>query len=133
MDPNDTEDVNVAGSNASQNLSDSILSTMTALYSLNIHSVAPHQIHPTSLPGPSLTIRTTLAATALGTMLGRRRVGDCNAVGFEVLIPALLDALSKQGFTFEFPEKARLFETRAEDLAYTAVLVTRKSPHGTLA
>ncbi|KAL8641761.1 MAG: hypothetical protein Q9228_001478 [Teloschistes exilis] len=113
LDSNDTEDVDAAESNASQNLSDSILSTMAALYTLNIHSAAPHQIQPSSLPGPSLTIRTTRAASALGTMLGRWRVDDCNAVGFEVLIPALLDALGKQGFAFDFPGKARLFETRA--------------------
>ncbi|KAL9589516.1 MAG: hypothetical protein Q9203_001686 [Teloschistes exilis] len=113
LDSNDTEDVDAAESNASQNLSDSILSTMAALYTLNTHSAAPHQIQPSSLPDPSLTIRTTRAASALGTMLGRWRVDDCNAVGFEVLIPALLDALGKQGFAFDFPGKARLFETRA--------------------
>jgi len=93
--------------------SDSILSTMAALYSLNLHAVSPHQIHLARLPAPSLRIRIARAAASLVSMLRIWRIDTCNAVGFEILTPALLDLLAAQGHTFDFPDRATLLKVRA--------------------
>lgn len=102
-----------ASPNASSSLSDSILSTMAALYTLNIHAVSPQQIRPARLPAPSLPIRIARAATSLESMLRAWRIDTCNAVGFEILTPALLDLLAAQGFNFDFPDRTTLLKTRA--------------------
>ena len=95
------------------NLLDSILSTMAALYTLALHAKSPHQIRPARLPAPSLEIRIAHAVASLESMLIVWRLATSNAVGFEVLVPAMLDLLAGQGFAFEFPERDSLFKMRA--------------------
>lgn len=102
-----------AASDASTNMSDSILSTMAALYMLSLHARSPHQIRPARLPAPTLEIRLTRAIASLENLLTVWRIDTCNAVGFEVLIPAMLDLLAGQGYHFEFPDRDPLFKIRA--------------------
>ena len=107
-----TESVS-ALANAPSNLSDSILSTMAALYTLNIHAISPLQIRPARIPAPSLPVRIDRAVASLESMLRMWRVDTCNAVGFEILTPALLDLLTAQGYDFNFPDRAALLKIRA--------------------
>ena len=102
--------------NAPANLSDSILSTMAALYTLNIHVVSPLQIRPARIPAPSLRIRIARAAASLEKMLRVWRVDICNAVGFEILTPALLDLLTEHGYDFDFPDRAALLMIHADKM-----------------
>ena len=98
---------------APSNLSDSVLSTMAALYTLNIHAISPLQIRPARIPAQSLPVRIAQAVASLESMLRVWRVDTCNAVGFEILTPALLDLLTAQGYDFDFPDRAALLEIRA--------------------
>ena len=97
-------------------LSDSILSTMAALYTLIIHAISPLQIYSARIPGPSLPLRITRAVGSLQGMLRLWRANTCNAVGFEILMPALLDLLTRQSYDFDFPDRAALLEIRAAKL-----------------
>ena len=111
--PDDATQSNFTSPSASSNLSDSILSTMAALYTLSIHTISPQQIRPARIPAPSLPIRINRAAASLESMLRMWRVDTCNAVGFEILTPALLDLLTAQGYEFDFPDRAKLLKIRA--------------------
>ena len=102
-----------ASPNVPSNLSDSILSTMAALYTLTIHAISPHQILPARISAPSLPVRIARAVASLESMLRVWRVDTCNAVGFEVLTPALLDLLTAQGYDFDFPDREALLKIRA--------------------
>ena len=105
-------------SSTPSNLSDSVLSTMAALYTLNIHAVFPHQIDRARLPAPSLRTRIARAAASLESMLRIWRTDDCNAVGFEILAPALLDLLATQGHTFDFPDREKVLNIRAAKMQH---------------
>ena len=111
-----TESFVCKSSTTPSDLSDSILSTMAALYTLIIHAISPQQIRPARIPAPSLPLRIARAVGSLQRMLHLWRVNTCNAVGFEILIPALLDLLTKQGYDFDFPDRAALLEIRAAKL-----------------
>lgn len=127
--PEDANQSILASPNASQNLLDSILPTMAALYTLNVHAASPHQLQPARFPAPSLHIRTARAAASLEKMLHKWRIDTCNAVGFEVLVPALLDLLGAQGFTFEFPDRPRLLKIRAAKIQRVQPLLSHgKAP-----
>ena len=91
-------------------------STMAALYTLNLHATSPHQIRPARLPAPPLRTRIARAAGSQESMLRIWRTDICNAVGFEVLAPALLDLLAMQGQTFDFPDRAKLLNIRADKI-----------------
>ncbi|KAL8687225.1 MAG: hypothetical protein Q9218_006544 [Villophora microphyllina] len=125
----DTEDANeyvLSPTKTAQNLSDSILSTMAALHTLNVHLASPYQIRPEQLPAPPLCNRISRAASRLRSMLDTWRISDCNAVGFEVLVPALLSTLDTQGFNFDFPDRARLLQIRAVKVDRVQPLLERK-------
>ncbi|KAF2018551.1 hypothetical protein BU24DRAFT_458311 [Aaosphaeria arxii CBS 175.79] len=102
---------------SSSTLADKILSTMAAIYAMNLHHNEPLQISRTRLPGPRLHDRIAAATSSLDTMLTQWNVDTCNAVGFEVLCPAMLGLLSSQGYDFDFPSKKKLFQIRDIKLA----------------
>ncbi|PSN61437.1 hypothetical protein BS50DRAFT_578453 [Corynespora cassiicola Philippines] len=106
-----------ASKEASYSFCDAILSTMASLYTLILHSKHSHQIPEIRLPAPSLDVRISNAVDSLKAMLPRWRIGECNAVGFEVLAPALLDLLSTQGYEFEFPDRVKLLKVRDAKLS----------------
>jgi hypothetical protein len=101
----------------SSNLADRILSTMAALYAMNLHDFSPLQIPSKRLPQPNLRIRISTAVSSLKRMLALWRVDVCKAVGFEVLCPTLLGLLDSQGYSFDFPAKSTLLHIRAAKLA----------------
>jgi hypothetical protein len=99
------------------NLTDSILSTMASLYTLALHAKSPYQIRANQIPSPPLDTRIQRAALSLGLMLDTWRIELCNAVGFEILAPGMLDLLSMEGFEFNFNSKAELLKVRDAKLA----------------
>lgn len=112
-----TYDMNSTSVTGSAFLADRILSTMAALYALNLHASLPLQISPNRLPQPNLEIRILSAATCLKRMLTLWRVDTCKAVGFEILCPTLLGLLASQGHIFDFPAKSTLLKIRSAKLA----------------
>ena len=94
---------------------DGILSTMAALYCLCQHAKNPLQLM--HMAGESLPGRIKKAVTRLSAMLQNWRVGDCKAVGFEILAPSLLDLLEEEGLVFQFPEREHLQILRNQKLA----------------
>ncbi|KAF1998137.1 hypothetical protein P154DRAFT_578188 [Amniculicola lignicola CBS 123094] len=97
-------------------LSDSILSTMSGLHMLILHHKAPLQLVESRLPAPDTSTRIRRAVSTLESMLSSWSVDSCDAVGFELLLPAMLDVLSAHGYDFDFPDKDRLFVLRAVKL-----------------
>lgn len=96
---------------------DRIISTMAALYTMNLHAASPLQIPVEQLPSPPLTTRIASAVSVLHEMLHHWDVVNCNTVGIEVLCPSLLGLLSSQGYDFAFPARRSLFEMRDSKLA----------------
>ena len=94
---------------------DEILSTMAALYCLTQHTKNPLQLR--RLHDGGLTKRLDKGTTRLGKMLDSWRVDLCKAVGFEVLIPSLLELLSKEGIRFDFPGRTLLLQLRDKKLS----------------
>ena len=94
---------------------DEILSTMASLFCLTQHSKNPLQLR--CLDGEDISTRIQKAVVHLSELLQNWRVGDCRAVGFEVLAPSLLDLLQEEGVHLEFPDKELLFKIRNRKLA----------------
>ena len=94
---------------------DGILSTAAALFCLSQHVKAPLQLR--HLDDGSLSRRIEKGAESLSRALGGWRVLECNAVGFEILVPSLLDLLQREGIHFAFPGKELLLEIRDQKLA----------------
>lgn len=94
---------------------DDILSTMAALFCLIQHARKPLQLK--HLHGEGLSTRIEKAVARLLNLLQRWRVCECNAVGFEVLVPGILDLLQEENIRFEFPEKELLLKIRDQKLA----------------
>jgi len=94
---------------------DGILSTMAALYCLTQHEKNPLQLR--HLHNGGLTERLNKATARLGTMLEPWRVDRCKAVGFEVLIPSLLELLSAESIWFDFPGRTLLLQMRDKKLS----------------
>ena len=94
---------------------DGILSTMAALYCLTQHVKRPLRLRHLHKGG--LENRLEEGTSRLKIMLGLWDVELCRAVGFEVLVPSLLDLLSKEGIQLDFPGRKPLLSTRDQKLA----------------
>lgn len=95
---------------------DEILSTLAATYALCQLETRPYQLK--ELAGQAdLRSRIEKALGRLTTLLSHWKVDESREVGFEVLVPSLLDLIANnQGITFDFPERARLYEVRSQKL-----------------
>ena len=93
---------------------DGLLTTLAALYCLTRHAKQPLQLR--HLHGAGIAPRISSAVAYLSKLLNDWQVGDCKAVGFEVLAPALLDLLQEEGIHFQFPNKAKLLQIRNQKL-----------------
>ena len=94
---------------------DGILSTAAALFSLTLHVRDPLQLR--HLDDGSLPRRIERGVDSLSEALGGWQVRECKAVGFEILVPSLLDLLQREGIRFTFPGKELLDEIREQKLA----------------
>ena len=108
---------------------DSVLSTLAALFCLVQHAKNPLQLR--HLHGFSLSERIKRGVSTVSSMLQSWSVSECKAVGFEVLVPSLLDLLEAENVQLEFPEKSLLLTIRDQKLAkvkpellYTAAPLT---------
>jgi hypothetical protein len=89
---------------------DEILNTAAGLLCL-----LKHRAHPQWLPllNPlDLDQRIAKAHAALASQLVCWNVAQTDHSGFEILVPAMLDYLAKDGFFFDFPGRANLFKVK---------------------
>ncbi|KAF2839019.1 Ent-kaurene synthase, partial [Patellaria atrata CBS 101060] len=93
---------------------DGILNTSAALLSLCKHIKNPHQL---DLDVQDLQSRLTKAKLSLQEKLEVWDVPASTHVGFEVLVPAMLDFLEVEGIAFEFRGKDPLMKIRSAKLA----------------
>lgn len=85
---------------------DGVLNTAAALLALCQHRSNPYQLR--DLLPSDIDDRILRAETALRRILGTWEVEKTLHVGYEMLVPALLDMLGEVSFTFEFPGRQQL-------------------------
>ena len=89
---------------------DGILNTMAALLALCKHVANPYQLAG-QMP-PDMASRLSRATEFLRAQLQQWDVGSTVHVGFEILIPTLLDLLEEAGITFDFKQRHLLMAIR---------------------
>lgn len=109
---------NAQAARSSQYQSDTILSTIAALYSLILHARAPYQISSVRFTGLGLDLRIATGIKRLGQLLEEWHIESCDAVGFEILFPSLLDLLLIEGYSFDFPDREKLLSMRKAKLQH---------------
>ena len=95
---------------------DGILNTMAALLSLCKHRLSPLQISELMLL--DIDTRISRAEAALRDMLRKLDVASTMHVGYELLVPQLLQMLEGFGFAFDFPGKGFLLELHAQKMSH---------------
>jgi hypothetical protein len=93
---------------------DGILNTAASLLALHRHFIDPLQI--SHIPSGDLLRRFDAGKVALQKLLTEWDVEATEHVGFEILVPALLEYLEDAGYYFHFPRKDVLMKIRAEKL-----------------
>jgi hypothetical protein len=94
---------------------DGILNTAASLLAVKKHADTPHQI---STPSPEdLGKRIVRGTAALERLLNSWDVDATVHVGFEFLVPTLLQLLEKEGIRFAFPGRAALMAQNRAKLA----------------
>jgi hypothetical protein len=93
---------------------DGILSTLAALFCLQQHHRKPLQ---QARPGIDLAPRVAAGSARALQLLRAWDVESCDSVGFEVLVPTLLELLEDGGVTFDFAGRERLIQIRTQKLA----------------
>lgn len=94
---------------------DGILNTAASLYAIKKHATSPDQsleIYPLELDR-----RMKRASNALQSRLQVWDVGASVNVGFEILIPAMLELLQNEGLCFDFPGSERLRDLNHQKLS----------------
>ncbi|CAG8953632.1 hypothetical protein HYFRA_00010091 [Hymenoscyphus fraxineus] len=93
---------------------DGILSTMAAILCLKQHFQTPLQLR--HYGNQSLIEKIAAGEHRLSILLNEWDVGKCNSVGYEVLVPSLLELLEYEDLYLEFPGKEKLLEIRDKKL-----------------
>ena len=98
---------------------DEILCTLAAIHALCVFESEPGQVEELS---NSSKIRISLhrGLEHVSRLLKQLHLGHCQRVGFEILLPGLLDALVAFGHELCFPTKASLYAMRQKKLAKLA-------------
>ena len=94
---------------------DSILNTAVSLLAIRRHMREPLQLTNYSLD--DLTVRASKAYTSLQALLEDWDVSSCFHVGFEIIVPALLEYLEEEGYTFSFDDRQELTKLNTEKLS----------------
>lgn len=94
---------------------DGILNTMAALLCLSKHADSPGQ--PGAKSAEAFALRIARATSHLQAQLEHWDVAATKHVGFEILVPTLLDLLEKEGFSFDFPGRPLLMSVRRKKMA----------------
>ena len=93
----------------------SLLNSLMGLYALVLHQEWPYQLCPvpsSTLPG---IIRSTSARVQ--EALDNWDIAKATEVGFEVLLPTVLELLDQKGIRFTFPCRDQLLDIRSAKLA----------------
>ena len=94
---------------------DGILNTLAALLCLCSHAENPYQLE--AMHPEDMAARMENATASLRTQLEQWAVKTTDHVGFEILVPAILELLEKYGVTFRFPGRDLLFSLRDRKLS----------------
>ncbi|GME35455.1 ent-kaurene synthase [Neofusicoccum parvum] len=94
---------------------DGILNTAASLISLKRHAEEPLQMDEISLT--ELESRIERAIRALASKLASWNVSASTHVGFEIIVPTLLEELEKQDITFDFRGREQLLKINASKLS----------------
>lgn len=106
----DSQDAS-GGWNSDASEIDSILNTLAGLLALRKHAMTACVSDRDTRP-KGLVAKIYKAATFLQEKLQTWDVASTIHVGFEILVPNLLDLLEKQGFVFDFPGRDLLMKIR---------------------
>lgn len=87
--------------------------TLGGLFAL----VRNSDIIQTEVSSDNIAIRIQNGVAFLTKKLQTWDVASCDHVGFEIIIPRMLDHLSQEGFTFKFPGQALLAELNEKKLS----------------
>lgn len=96
---------------------DKILNTAAALLSLSRHAKEPLQLFDI-IEGWDLEKRIERATQSLQHQLVEWDVASTTHVGFEIIVPALLDLLAGEGIAFSFAARENLIRARAAKLKH---------------
>ncbi|KAM3067355.1 hypothetical protein ACMFMG_005288 [Clarireedia jacksonii] len=91
---------------------DGILNTMAALLAMLSHQSLGNLNLPIDIKA-----RISKAQNSLDGILQAWDVQSCDQVGFEILIPALMEMLAEHGMTFDFPGKNVLMDLNKQKLS----------------
>jgi len=94
---------------------DGILNTAAGLLALIKHQIAEPLLCDSNLP-TEINYRINKAQESLGKQLQGWNLEICDHVGFEILVPALLDMLEAEGLKLDFPARSSLMEINNEKL-----------------
>lgn len=104
---------------------DSILSSLAALFSISQHMKHPYQLKYS----PKCLLENLQRGQAyLSRKLKMWEVKRATSVGFEVLVPAMLDLLEREHIEFSFPGKQHLFAMRDRKLSRILVQDIQNGP-----
>lgn len=112
-------------SSTSESVEHAALSSLAAIFTITQHVNHPLQPFRTHVDAGDCLRRGVEYVTAELRRLGR---GSVYSVGFEMLVPALLELLEKEGITFDFPSRQSLFRRRAVKLSKIPVQNLDKIP-----
>ncbi|KAH7304690.1 aphidicolan-16beta-ol synthase [Stachybotrys elegans] len=96
---------------------DGILNTSAGLLALARHRSAPASERQTQPMDCDLEDRIIRARSSLQAQLMEWDVSKTDHVGFEMIVPAMLQYLDREGFTFDFPSKAPLMGVYSAKMA----------------
>ena len=97
---------------------DKILNTVAALLSLVRHAKEPLQLVDGIIQGWDLEKRIDRATQILQHQLAEWDIASTTHVGFEIIVPALLDLLANEGIVFAFKARDDLIKARAAKLKH---------------
>ncbi|KAI3393844.1 hypothetical protein diail_3571 [Diaporthe ilicicola] len=96
---------------------DKILNTAVALLSLRRHAKEPLQLIDIT-EGGELDEKIENARQSLEHQLSEWDIAGTTHVGFEIIVPAVLDLLASEGFSFSFKAREELVKARAAKLKH---------------
>jgi hypothetical protein len=104
---------------------DGILNSLAALLALKKHAAAP-ELSVADLPG-DIENRIQRATSFLEVELNNWDVSSATHVGFEILVPALLDLLEKEGIHFDFKGRDLLMKINKKKMSRLDPAILYKS------
>ena len=108
-----------------ESMEGTILSSLAALFSITQHIKEPYQLHHLQEKATTQRVR--------GTIFAKQRLQCLDVtthcgVGFDLLMPALVELLEIEGIYFQFPCKQKLFEKRRAKLSRMPVEQLKQKP-----